>query len=449
MKEEELPRLEATRTLERMKGAAAAALCGLAVLTAPFAAAAAEQDAAAGTLQVFIGTSGNASILAFALDPTTGVLVRAGDGQPAASVHKHRSWQAVHPQLPVLYSADGGGSQVSAWQIGRSGMLSALGAAAGVAAGPNFVAPVLDDDTARTTVIASAYGAGAVVVIQTDKAGALQDSVVTINHTGHSKCPRPIPPKDRQQSPHPHGIFAHPLHPTHIFVPDLGLDQLFHYRLRRGVLSPFDAQPTVDAPPCSGPRHLTFSANSKWILLLHEIANTISVHSLDAESGMVGSHPLSSVSTLPDGWGYCDVTNMTASKCSKAAEIRLLPLASPAMSAVYASNRGHNSLLLLHLNEESGELATVAFSNGLVWPRAVAVLPDPRGVARGQRSGLVIAAACGGDCNRQDGSQPGELVVFEADAADGRLVEMSRLSVGDAQPISVVVVSIPSDEDDA
>ena len=189
-------------------------------------------------------------------------------------------------------------------------------------------------------------------------------------------------------------------------------------------------------------------------VVVHEMGNVVTVlerSSLDGGLSLVGQP----VSTLPDhGWGYCvpfeedggdensseddgesggggggggapGVGSMGSVKanCSKAAEVRLLPLTSTGangapLSAVYVSNRGHDSLRRFHLNEETGALVPIgSFTMNLPWPRSFAIIPAPTPL-------VIVAASHVGWAG--DGGDKGEVVVFEASLIDGALSETSR-----------------------
>ena len=359
---------------------------------------------------LYIGSITNASILRFGLK---GSLIAAAPTPTRCPPSKKRSWQALHPTLPVLYSADGGAAQASAWALPDLKPINQVA----IGAGPVLVL-ALPAAGGGATVLTADYGAGAITVAATDAASGALGSTATINHMGRSRCKRPIDPNDRQKSPHPHGIFVLPSDPSFVFVPDLGLDRLYIYRLQGGALTPNAPQPFAETALCSGPRHLVFSANEKFVVLVHEISNELSVWTWDAEAAtlrQVGQP----ASTLPpnSGWKYCVAANYTASKCTKAAEVRLLPL-SEATSAVYASNRGAQSVRLFHLDEATGALAAVAIYDNLKWPRSFAVLPaDEAG-----SNPLVVVACCA--CGPGDSGQ-GTAVVFEADAGSGKLTRRS------------------------
>ena len=260
---------------------------------------------------LFIGTLNNASILSIVL---TGSLLHGDASVAALPLAMKRSWQALHPSLPVLYSADGGAGQLSAWDVlpgaspSASQTLSAAGAAVdvgGVGTNPVLVAvartprspatPVVLVAVARTprpvvvapatpVVIAADYSSGAVAAVRTDLAtGRLVGPAAIVYHSGHTACPHPV--KGRQDSPHPHGAFPLPSDPSHVYVPDLGLDMIFHYRVAANgsLVEAVSRAGRYTALPCSGPRHLSFSANERFLVSVERFGREREVKRRESE----------------------------------------------------------------------------------------------------------------------------------------------------------------------
>ena len=364
--------------------------------------------------ELFVGSLANESILSF--DLTADGFISGGRRTTPNEVK--RSWQTLHPNGKTLYSADGGPGEISAWNLTPDDGLQQIGNAVDVGANPVFVTAVkvpstaskgtapkrdsqADDD--HVVVIAADYTAGAIVVVQTDaRTGALGEVAVT-RHTEHPLCPNPI--GDRQASSHPHGVFTSPTHPSHVFAPDLGLDRIYHYTIdSNGTLQPFSSQPFVVAPLCSGPRHIAFDDSGKFMFVVHELSNTLTVWRLDDvthELTWVGDH----VSTLPpdSGWSYCSATAAWdapyTNNCTKAAEVRFARLQS--FTVVYVSNRGHDSVSMFHVDEKTGQLTrpsdpAAATVLGLHWPRSFSVIPDttPSLLVVAVRECVSVACVC-------------------------------------------------------
>ena len=103
--------------------------------------------------------------------------------------------------------------------------------------------------------------------------------------------------EQRQTGPHPHAILLDPAD-RFALVPDLGSDRILIYRFEAaaGTLRPH-APAFVSAPPGSGPRHLRFHPNGRFVYVNTEIGNTVIAYAYDAERGTLTEVQV--VSTLP------------------------------------------------------------------------------------------------------------------------------------------------------
>jgi 6-phosphogluconolactonase len=84
----------------------------------------------------------------------------------------------------------------------------------------------------------------------------------------------------------------------YVFVPHLGTDQIFQFRLDAGT-----GRLTANTPPLaqlkagSGPRHIVMSRDNRFAYLLNELTATVTTLSLDAGTGTLTE--VSSASALP------------------------------------------------------------------------------------------------------------------------------------------------------
>jgi 6-phosphogluconolactonase len=238
---------------------------------------------------------------------------------------------AIHPAKPILFACGrppaGGKGSVAAFAIGEDHGLKFLGDSSSGGVGPCHVAV---DATGRTLAVAN-YGDGSFAMLKLGESGIPESLATVINHTGTG------PNGNRQDGPHAHGVYFNKAN-TLLFVPDLGLDQVFVY--------PFDAansrlgepKPSLRSAPGAGPRHMAFSGDEKHIYVINELENSITA------SGWDGSRfeNLGSVPTLPKDFSG---TNTTA-------EIEVHPNG----RLVYGSNRGDNSIVVYQRDPASGIL---------------------------------------------------------------------------------------------
>lgn len=171
---------------------------------------------------------------------------------------------------------------------------------------------------------------------------------------------RPGPHRSEQPFSKPH---FNPFDPSGqwVLVPDKGLDRIFSFRLADGQLIPADAAP-VQLREGAGPRHLAFHPAGQWAYVINELDSTVTACAFDRASGALS--PFQRLSSVPD--------HHTGD--NRAAGIVVDALG----RAVYASNRGHDSIAAFAIDGASGRLRPLgcAASGGRT-PRFFAL--DPSG----------------------------------------------------------------------
>ena len=284
---------------------------------------------------VFIGTntggkSASKGIYLADFDPATGALT-----EPVlAAEYQNPGFLALHPTQPILYAcgqpnkpfADGTHS-VAAFSIGADHGLKFLGEATSGGKGACHLAV---DATGRTVALAN-YGDGSLATVRLDENWIPSASASVIKHTGSG------PNKSRQDGPHAHGVYFDKAN-QHLFVPDLGLDQVVIYPFDPATSKLGDALPSLTTAPGSGPRHMAFSPDEKNAYVLNELTNTVLVTTYAAGKFTA----LETVPTLP-----ADFTGKNTT-----AEIEVHPNG----KFVYASNRGHNTIVVYQRDPLTGAL---------------------------------------------------------------------------------------------
>jgi len=83
-----------------------------------------------------------------------------------------------------------------------------------------------------------------------------------------------------------------------VFVPHLGTDQVFQFMFdeKTGRLTS-NTPPLIQLKAGSGPRHLVFSADNRFVYVLNELVATVTTLALDAKTGLLSE--VSSTSILP------------------------------------------------------------------------------------------------------------------------------------------------------
>ncbi|HBN82986.1 MAG TPA: hypothetical protein DDZ89_04015 [Clostridiales bacterium] len=165
--------------------------------------------------------------------------------------------------------------------------------------------------------------------------------------------------KERQTRPHAHCII--PLTGTdYIFVADLGTDKVYVYRLYEGALVENDP-PFVNIHPGAGPRHLVFDSGRKYLYLINEVDNTVTVLKTEPKTGSLTVKQ--DISTIPPDFTettWCSAIRMSADE-----------------KYIYASNRGHDSIAVFQRDLGTGLLERKGWipSRGS-WPRDFNISSD-------------------------------------------------------------------------
>jgi 6-phosphogluconolactonase len=313
-----------------------------------------------------------------ALDTETGRLTRP---ELAAELDSP-GFVAAHPGGARLYSicrlADGGDGGVAALEI--SDDRSSLRLLNTQPIGDGGAAHLSLDHTGRYLFTAQ-YGGGSVAVFPLADDGEILPRSDLVEHAGSGPNPR------RQQGPHPHWVGVDPGN-RFLFVPDLGIDQIVIYRLNldAGRIQPHGCG---QCPPGSGPRHMKFHPNGRFVYVLNELQLSVTAFQYDADAGRL--EPIQTISALPESLREVSST---------ASEIRI----HPSGAFLYTANRGHDSITAFQVDPATGKLSFIEREpiRGS-WPRNFNLDPTGR---------WLIAA----------GRNSNTLAVFEIDADTGGLV---------------------------
>ncbi len=321
-----------------------------------------------GTGQILEGRG--EGIYVYRLDTSTGALepsiVNKGIANP--------SYLAFDPSQRFLYAVN----ELKTYEGQPTGTISAFSVE--VATGKlTFLNKQLTHGTDPCHVLVDGKGAyvfvanfmsGSVCVLPVRRGGGLDPASDFVQHVGSG-----IDPK-RQQGPHAHSVTLDAAN-RFAFVPDLGLDRLMVYRLdrQRGMIEP-NRVGWIKMKPGAGPRHVALDPRGRFAYLVNELDSTIAVLGYAAGAGTF--RYVDCVPTLPEGFDG-------ASTC---ADIQM----SPSGRFVYASNRGHDSIVVYRIEAGAGRLTYVEHqSSGGRTPRSFGI--DPSGaflIAANQDSDTVV-----------------------------------------------------------
>lgn len=276
-------------------------------------------------------------IYVYRLDPTSGALEQVGltTGVTNPSYLAFDSSRRFLYAVNELKTYDGKPTgTVSAFAVdAKSGKLQFLNKQLTHGTDPCHVLV----DNAREYIFVANFMSGSVCVVPIHDDGSLGEASDFIQHQGSGIDPA------RQKGPHAHSVTLDAAN-RFAFVPDLGLDRLMVYRFdpARGMLEANEV-PWIKMKPGAGPRHVAFHPAGRFAYLVNELDSTIAALTYDGDSGTF-SH-LHTVPTLPKYF---------AGK-STCADIQV----APSGHYVYASNRGHDSIVIYRVNQRSGALAYV------------------------------------------------------------------------------------------
>lgn len=118
-------------------------------------------------------------------------------------------------------------------------------------------------------VITANYGGGNINVFGLKNDGSLSTEKQLIQHNGSG-------PDPRQASAHAHQVMFSP-DKKYVLAVDLGEDKIYTYQYDANAEKPLAFKTSLSTDAGSGPRHLTFSPNGKYVYVVHEFTGKISV----------------------------------------------------------------------------------------------------------------------------------------------------------------------------
>ncbi len=177
------------------------------------------------------------------------------------------------------------------------------------------------------------YLSGSFAVFPTED-GKLGQPVYTEAFSGHGFLSR-----TRQDASHVHSTCISP-EGGKLLVADLGLDRVHVYDIdtERGIVERAAASEQIVTPDGTGPRHMVFSADGRFLYLVGELSNQCLVYRWSRTAAQL----IQTVSLLRPGF----------SGETKAADIHF----SPEGAFLYVSNRGEDSIAVFAVDADTGRL---------------------------------------------------------------------------------------------
>jgi 6-phosphogluconolactonase len=236
-----------------------------------------------------------------------------------------------------LYSAHGDSSEICSYAVNaQSGRLTLLNRQP---TGGNNSSTVMPDPSNRYIVLANGPGVG---VYPINKDGSLAPFSDLVMPSGE-----PGPHRKEQQGPHPHQA-TFDLTGKFVVVPDKGLDKVhvFRFDASQGKLIPCEP-PFVKARYGAVPRHIAFHPARPYAYVVNELESSVTVYHWNTDIGEL--RPFQVVPTTP--------TTYTGDNTG--AEIAM----APSGKFVYASNRGHESIVIFSIDQVNGMIDPIGWES--------------------------------------------------------------------------------------
>ncbi|QLC65397.1 lactonase family protein [Flavobacterium sp. LPB0248] len=326
----------------------------------------------------YTNTCQSNGIYVYDFDASTGDYKLKGSSENVVSP----SYLSVSADNKFIYAVNENGTQstVSAFSYdSQAGKISLLNKNDALGADPCHL---INDDK---NVIAANYSGGSIAVFKKNPDGSITEAQQLIQHEGKG------PNVARQEKAHVHMVVFSP-DKKFVLSNDLGLDKVFIYKYnpiaKNEILT---LKGSVDVKPGSGPRHLTFSKDGKFVYLVQELDGTLTTLSWDKTGSL---KVVAETSILPK-----DFKGGTG-----AAAIKL----SPDGNFLYVSDRVDANAISVYKILKTGALELVEQQSTLgKGPRDFAI--DPTG------NYLLVGHQYTND-----------IVIFKRDIATGKITDTGR-----------------------
>lgn len=250
----------------------------------------------------------------------------------------------------------------------------------------------------RTLFVAN-YTGGSLTSFHRSADGLLSNARQIIEHKGSSVN------KTRQEKAHVHGSFISPTS-NYLLTTDLGMDETTIYPYSQNNTPPLDEAKAsvIKSSPGSGPRHLAFSNNGRFIYILEELMGSISVYNFNKGQATFIQKVLMHPSDFKDNFGSADIH------------------LSPDGLFLYASNRGSENNIVKFPVLKNGKLAdkqTKYYSTKGIGPRNFTLSADG--------NWLLVA-----------NQNSDNIIIFKRDKITGDLIATGN-SIKLSMPVSLVL----------
>ena len=303
-------------------------------------------------------SSGAQGIYAARLDSRSGTLAPLG----LQAEYTRISLLLAHPSRPVLFMLlNPGGSttvesELHSFSVDRaSGKLAPIG---DVGTGGRDTTHLVFDEKSNTLFGAS-FVSGEVMSLPVMPDGSVGRPVSSQRHYGRGPLPE-------QATPHAHAVAVDGSR-HYVVSADLGADRIFVHRFIEASRSLTEGKPPFEAaPPGSGPRHLVFHPNGRFLYVNTEMSAEVRAYKWDATEGRMTL--IEATPAYPPG--YSGEGEKSAAEIGFSRDGRHL----------YATLRGdQNSVVVYDVDGKTGRLTeTQRVASGGKSPRTFGIDPTGR-----------------------------------------------------------------------
>ncbi|GHU66771.1 6-phosphogluconolactonase [Bacteroidia bacterium] len=257
------------------------------------------------------------------------------------------SYLVVSPDEQFVYSVnETSDGAVSAFRFDKpAATLTLLNSQPTEGADPCFI----NINKEKTFIVTANYNGGSISVFPLNEDGSIRPITQLINMNTDKKVS------------HMHTVAFSP-DEKGLLATDLGKDKIYKFNIQPNASETFlieDEEKTTDLESGSGPRHLAFHPNGKYLYSINELAGTVTV--FEQSNGK-----LSAIQYIAS-----DTTPGTGGKGS--ADIHI----SPDGKFLYTSNRlKADGIAIFSIHPESGQLTRIGYQETGIHPRNFIFSPD-------------------------------------------------------------------------
>ncbi len=203
----------------------------------------------------------------------------------------------------------------------------------------------------------------------------------------------------RQTNSHPHSVRSHP-NGRFVVVADLGIDRVLAYPADPVTGELVGEPSSVAFVPGSGPRHLVFHRNGRYLFVINEIGNSVSALAFDPETGRMR-----------------ESSTVTVAETGACADVHVHPDG----AHVFASVRGADQMVMLRFSQAGGSLRFVGRIDTGTNPRGFAVSPTGEYLLVASGGTLVSYRFCDGVLMKVDEAEAPEVMCLAFASASSLL----------------------------